>query len=252
MRGHATNYLGEIIKNPIISSLWEGLSPLEFFISVYGTIKGMIDIALKTAEAGYLTRRLVESSQHLIVLGADCKTTQGILIEEKNENLLAQKVYGRYLAQAVINQKKEVILQPNTLLLNHEIKLIQDHQITSLSVFSPLKCELVHGLCQKCYGSDLSKPGELTQLGTAVGIIAAQSLGEPGTQLTMRTFHAGKVSGEEDITQGLPKVKQIFDNFKPLEEARVTLAKAEGIIEKIDAPNRLLFQRVGEELKSYS
>ncbi|MCE8158974.1 MAG: DNA-directed RNA polymerase subunit beta' [Candidatus Moeniiplasma glomeromycotorum] len=258
MRGHATNYLGEIIKNPIISSLWEGLSPLEFFISVYGTIKGMIDIALKTAEAGYLTRRLVESSQHLIILAADCKTTHGILLEEKNEFLLAQKVYGRYLAQEVVNQKKEVILEPklpdgkNRLLGNHEIKLIKEHKITSLWAFSPLKCELINGFCQKCYGSDLSKPGKLTPLGTAVGIIAAQSLGEPGTQLTMRTFHAGQVSGEEDITQGLPRVKQIFDNLKPLEEARAILAQAEGRIEKIDPANHLLIQKVDGELKTYS
>src|SRR5436190_19676097 len=151
MRGNTTNYLGEVIETPITSSLWEGLSPFEFFISVYGTIKGMIDIALKTAEAGYLTRRLVESSQHLIILTADCKTTHGIWLEEKNEFLLAQKVYGRYLAQEVVNQKKEVILKPNTPLLKNEIKLIQEHKITSLSVFSPLKCELVNGLCQKCY-----------------------------------------------------------------------------------------------------
>ena len=196
MRGHATNYLGEIIQTPIVSSLWEGLSPLEFFISTYGTIKGMIDIALKTAEAGYLTRRLVESSQSLIILTADCRTTQGIWLAEKDELLLSQKAYGRYLAQAVLNQKKEAILKANILLAENEIKLIHEHKITSLYVFSPLKCELVKGICQKCYGSDLSKPGEVIQIGTAVGIIAAQSLGEPGTQLTMRTFHAGKVSGE--------------------------------------------------------
>ncbi|KLL01818.1 MAG: DNA-directed RNA polymerase subunit beta' [Mycoplasmataceae bacterium RC_NB112A] len=246
MRGHATNYLGEIIQTPIISSLWEGLSPLEFFISVYGTIKGMVDIALKTAEAGDLTRRLVESSQHLIILTEDCKTTQGIWLKEKDETLLAQKVYGRYLAQDFMN------LKPNTLLLKDEINLIQNHKITSLFVRSPLKCELVNGICQKCYGTDLSKPGEVIKIGTAVGIIAAQSLGEPGTQLTMRTFHAGKVSGEEDITQGLPKVKQILDNLKTTKENEAILAQEDGIIEKIDLSSQLILQKVGEESKTYS
>src|ERR1051325_4949563 len=137
----------------------------------------MIDIALKTAEAGYLTRRLVESSQNLIILTADCQTTQGIWLTEKNESLLAQKAYGRYLAQEILNQKKEVILKSNTLLSEKETKLIREHKITSLSVFSPLKCELLKGICQKCYGSDLSKPEKVIQIGTAVGIIAAQSLG---------------------------------------------------------------------------
>jgi DNA-directed RNA polymerase subunit beta' len=251
MRGHATNYLGEIIQTPIVSSLWEGLSPLEFFISVYGTIKGMIDLSLKTAEAGYLTRRLVESSQNLTILTSDCRTTQGIWLTEKNESLLAQKAYGRHLAQAVLNQKKEVILEPNTLLAENEIKLVQKHKITSLSIFSPLKCELTRGICQKCYGSDLSKPGEVIQIGTAVGIIAAQSLGEPGTQLTMRTFHAGKVSGEEDITQGLPKVKQIFDNLKPIKGTKALLAKEEGEIVNIDPNKRLIVQKVQDKQESY-
>ncbi|MCE8162738.1 MAG: DNA-directed RNA polymerase subunit beta' [Candidatus Moeniiplasma glomeromycotorum] len=253
MRGHATNYLGEIIQTPIVSSLWEGLTPPEFFISVYGTIKGMIDIALKTAEAGYLTRRLVESSQNVVILTTDCRTTQGIQLEEENELLLVPKCYGRYLSQAVTDHKKEVILKSNTLLLEKEIQLIQKHKITSLSVFSPLKCEIFEGLCQKCYGSDLTKPSEVIQIGTAVGIIAAQSLGEPGTQLTMRTFHAGKVSGEEDITQGLPKVKQIFDNLKPLKTNRAILVQEEGRVESVDLKNRLLvIKNIYGEQKNYS
>ncbi|CAG8611881.1 6933_t:CDS:2 [Ambispora gerdemannii] len=235
MRGHTTNYLGEVIETPITSSLWEGLSPLEFFISVYGAIKGMIDLALKTAEAGYLTRRLVESSQNITITSSDCQTQAGALREENIELPLTKQVYGRYLADDIANKKKEIILTRNTLLLEKEIKIIQENQISSVCIRSPWHCETEGGICQKCYGLDLSRPGETIALGTAVGIIAAQSLGEPGTQLTMRTFHTGGISSEEDITQGLPKVKQIFDNIKPDKEEKAILAKSEGIISSITA-----------------
>ncbi|MEG7978393.1 MAG: hypothetical protein NY202_00245 [Mollicutes bacterium UO1] len=233
MRGNTTNYLGEVIETPITSSLWEGLSPFEFFISVYGAVKGMIDIALKTAEAGYLTRRLVESSQSISIISSDCGTDSNILTEE-NDLPLARRVYGRYLAQDIANKKKEIILTRDTLLLEREVKIIQENKISAVRVFSPLNCQLIEGICQKCYGLDLSKPGETIALGTAVGIIAAQSLGEPGTQLTMRTFHSGGITGDEDITQGLPKVKQIFDNIKPDKEEKSILAKAAGEITSVE------------------
>ncbi|CAJ0926629.1 21602_t:CDS:10 [Entrophospora sp. SA101] len=200
MRGNTTNYLGEIIETPIISSLWEGLTPFEFFTSVYGAVKGMVDIALKTAEAGYLTRRLVESTQGIIVNSPDCGTNSGVLVEENDSNVLVTKIYG------------------------------------------------LSGVCQKCYGLDLSKPSEQIAMGTAVGIIAAQSLGEPGTQLTMRTFHAGGIAGDEDIIQGLPKVKQIFDNIKPEKKEKAILAKCNGTISSVEEEVIKQKSEKGEEI----
>ncbi|CAG8670243.1 8059_t:CDS:1 [Ambispora gerdemannii] len=193
----------------------------------------MIDIALKTAEAGYLTRRLVESTQNLAIISSDCGTSTSVLFVE-NDLPLIKRVYGRYLAQDISGKKGEIILTHNTLLLEKEIKIIQENKITEIWAFSPLNCQLVEGICQKCYGLDLSKPGETVAMGTAVGVIAAQSLGEPGTQLTMRTFHRGGITGDEDITQGLPKVKQIFDNVKPNKEEKSILAKANGKIISIE------------------
>jgi DNA-directed RNA polymerase subunit beta' len=208
----------------------------------------MIDIALKTAEAGYLTRRLVEAAQSIIIVSPDCRTNEGILMEENDLLPLDKRIYGRYLLSDVSNKKKEVILTRDTLLLEEEIKIIQNNKITSVWVRSPITCELVNGLCQKCYGADLSKPGQTVSIGTAAGIIAAQSLGEPGTQLTMRTFHGGGISGDEDITQGLPKVKQIFDNIKPGKEEKAILAKTSGEISVIE--EKLIKQKgkKGEEV----
>lgn len=203
----------------------------------------MIDIALKTAEAGYLTRRLVEASQGIIVTSLDCQTSSGILLEENEFFPLSQRIYGRYLAREVSNKNQEVILTLNHLILEKEIKIIQENKVSSLWIRSPITCELISGICQKCYGSDLSKPGEEIALGTAVGIIAAQSLGEPGTQLTMRTFHGGGIAGDEDITQGLPKVKQIFDNVEPAKEERAILAKEDGEISEVD--EKLIRQKTG-------
>jgi DNA-directed RNA polymerase subunit beta' len=132
MRGLTTNYLGETLETPIISSLREGLSPFEFFISVYGAMKGMIDIALKTAEAGYLTRRLVEASQTIVISASDCQTTAGLLIEENDEFVLTKRAYGRYLASDITNDKKEIILTRNTLVLEDEIKVIEKEKIDNI------------------------------------------------------------------------------------------------------------------------
>ncbi|CAI2162432.1 10709_t:CDS:2 [Funneliformis geosporum] len=248
MRGHTTNYLGEIIETPIISSLREGLSPFEFFTSVYGAIKGMTDIALKTAAAGDLTRRLVESSQGLTIIASDCQTSAGKLLKETSELSLVERIYGRYLAQDILDKKTPLLVR-NTLLLEKEIEIIQKSKINSAWVRSPATCELADGICQKCYGLDLSKLGETVAIGTAVGIIAAQSLGEPGTQLTMRTFHVGGIAGEEeDITQGLPKVKQVLDNIKPKKEEKAILAKIDGKIISIEEKE---IKQVGEETKVY-
>jgi len=208
----------------------------------------MIDIALKTAQAGDLTRRLVESSQRLVITSSDCQTSLGILLVEHDILSLNERIYGRYLARDISNQKKAVILVRNTLLLEAEIKTIKENGITTVWVRSPLNCELAEGICQKCYGLDLSRPGEAVALGEAVGIIAAQSLGEPGTQLTMRTFHTGGITGDEDITQGLPKVKQIFDNIKPKKEEKAILLKeATGEIVSIEEKIIKLKSPEGEE-----
>nr|CAG8584891.1 15453_t:CDS:10 [Entrophospora candida] len=175
----------------------------QLFAMLYGAIKGMTDIALKTAAAGDLTRRLVESTQNLVIISDDCQTDSGILLEENSELSLFERMYGRYLVRDILD-KKETIL-------------------------------FLEGICQKCYGLDLSRPGKTIAIGEAVGIIAAQSLGEPGTQLTMRTFHVGGIAGEgEDITQGLPKVKQIFDNIKPKKGEKAVLAKTTGKITSIE------------------
>jgi DNA-directed RNA polymerase subunit beta' len=221
------------------------LSPFEFFISVYGAIKGMTDIALKTAAAGDLTRRLVESVQSLAIISPDCQTDSGILLEENKELSLAERIYGRYLAHDILDKKKTP-LPRDTLLLEKEVEIIQRNKITSVWVRSPTTCELVEGICQKCYGLDLSKPREKIAMGEAVGIIAAQSLGEPGTQLTMRTFHVGGIAGEgEDIVQGLPKVKQILDNIKPKKEEKAILAKTTGKI--ISVEENLIKQKGSKE-----
>jgi DNA-directed RNA polymerase subunit beta' len=219
------------------------LLPFEFFISVYGAVKGMIDLSLKTAEAGYLTRRLVESTQNLAIISPDCGTKAGTLLTE-NDIPLSKRVYGRYLAQDITGKDGKVILTHNTLLLEKELKIIKENKITAIRVFSPLTCQLVNSICQKCYGVDLSRPGEVIEMGTAIGVIAAQSLGEPGTQLTMRTFHGGGITGDEDITQGLPKVKQIFDNIKPEKDEKAILAKYDGKIVSIE--ERIIRQKSDE------
>jgi DNA-directed RNA polymerase subunit beta' len=234
MRGLTNNYLGEIIETPITSSLWGGLTPNEFFISVYGAIKGITDTALKTAEAGYLTRRLVEASQNVIVKELDCQTKLGVWVGKEKGLSWSNKIYGRCLAQDVVTQSGETIFSQGTVLWKKEIETLTENDIGSLVVRSVTNCELLKGVCQKCYGADLSQKEEMVALGTAVGIIAAQSLGEPGTQLTMDTFHTGGIAGSEDIIRGLPKVKQIFDNIKPKKEEKAVLAQDAGKITIID------------------
>jgi len=243
MRGNMTDYKGTTIETPILSSLKEGLNPFEFFISVYGAMKGMMDTALKTAEAGYLTRQLVEVVQNLVITAEDCQTQEGISLQELKESTafgqgdnilisLAERITGRYLAQDVMVNDK-IILTNDTLLLAKEISLLRENNVSAVKVRSPFTCSLIRGICQKCYGCDLSKNQAIVELGTAVGIIAAQSLGEPGTQLTMRTFHTGGVAGEEDIVQGLPKVKEILGNVLPSKQKQAVLAQETGEIIEI-------------------
>lgn len=239
MRGNMNDYQGNTIETPILSSLKDGLTSFEFFISVYGAMKGMIDIALKTSEAGYLTRRLVETVQNLIITKEDCQTDEGIWLKEPQEDgaidsplsNLVERIRGRYSAQDITVEGKK-LLSTNTLILDEKIAVLKANNILAVKVRSPFTCSLIQGICQKCYGCDLGKNKQVIELGSAVGIIAAQSLGEPGTQLTMRTFHdTGKA--EEDITQGLPKAKEILDNVVPVKLRQAVVAREDGKIVEI-------------------
>ena len=219
MKGLVSNPRGEMIPRPIKSSFREGLSVLEYFISTHGARKGLADTALRTADSGYLTRRLVDVAQELIVRIEDCGTTRGIWIENvdpdgpRHRSYLETRAYGRLLAEAVTLSDKSRI-EANTLLTDELVATLRDdpevHRIRTRSV---LTCEATHGVCAACYGQSLAT-GLMIELGEAVGVIAAQSIGEPGTQLTMRTFHLGGVLGE-DITHGLPRVVELFEARTP-------------------------------------
>jgi len=226
MRGLMADPAGRIIRLPIQSNFREGLTALEYFISTHGARKGLADTALRTADAGYLTRRLVDVAQDLVINHEDCGTKEGIWIR-KADNVAGQsmtvRLFGRILAEKVIDPVTGEILADRNKMLDHDaIHRILEEGIEEIKVRSPLTCELKHGICVKCYGFDLGR-GKLVDKGTAVGIIAAQSIGEPGTQLTLRTFHTGGVAAGSDITTGLPRVEELFEARKtPKGEAIVT------------------------------
>jgi len=214
MKGLVANPAGETIELPIKHSFKEGLGVLEYFISTHGARKGMSDTALRTANAGYLTRRLVDVSQDVVITSADCKTKEGItLTKADTESLglnLAGRVWGRILASKIVNEKTgEVVAKANTLIDKTLLGKIEEADPQVIRLRSPLTCEDSNGLCQACYGFDLGR-NKMVELGQAVGIVAAQAIGEPGTQLTMRTFHSGGVAAS-DITQGLPRVEELFE-----------------------------------------
>ena len=229
MRGLMSDPSGRIIELPIKSSFREGLSVLEYFISTHGARKGLADTALRTADSGYLTRRLIDVSQDVIVLQEDCETLSGIWITSTANRALTEsigeRIVGRAAAEAVVNPATgEIIIDRNEMIDQTHALQIVAAGIDRVYVRSPLVCQARHGICQLCYGWSLGQ-GELVHEGEAVGIIAAQSIGEPGTQLTMRTFHTGGVAGLSDITTGLPRVEELF-------EARVP--KGQALISEID------------------
>lgn len=224
---------GRVIDFAMVPSLKEGLSPLEYFISTHGSRKGLTDTALNTAKAGYLTRRLVDVSQDVIILEEDCGEKEGIRLTVENasgiEITLARSTRGRVLAKDVVGKNGDVIYKKGTLLGRDEAAKIHKDGAVEAFVRSPLTCKTLRGVCQKCYGMDLSR-GVLVALGETVGIVAAQAIGEPGTQLTMRTFHAGGAAGE-DITMGLPRVEDIFERQTP--KAQAVVSKIDGVISDI-------------------
>ena len=226
MRGLMSNPRGDIIELPIKSSFREGLSVLEYFISTHGARKGLADTALRTADSGYLTRRLIDVAQEVIVLEEDCGTDRGVLIhaQASEEDVmiapLSERIVGRVSAGPIAHPDTgEVIVDAAEMIEEPQAAAIEAAGITELRVRSPLTCEAPRGICQQCYGRSPAT-GQLVLLGDAVGIIAAQSIGEPGTQLTMRTFHTGGIAGK-DITSGLPRVEELFEARSPKGKARI-------------------------------
>ena len=227
MRGLMASTTGKAVEIPIKSSFADGLDALEYFISAHGARKGLSDTALRTADSGYLTRRLVDVSQDIIVREADCGTEEGIMIYDiKDGNQIIEKLQerlvGRYVLHDIIDPKtKELIVDTNTMITEPIADRIVEAGIEKVEVRSVLGCHSKHGVCQKCYGMGLARR-DLVSIGESVGIIAAQSIGEPGTQLTMRTIHSGGVAGVADITQGLPRVEELFEARKPKGLAIIT------------------------------
>ncbi len=220
MRGLMASPSGKIMERPIKASLREGLDVLEYFISTHGARKGNADTALKTADSGYLTRRLVDVSQDVIVREEDCGTEEGFVVSEIKEGnevieTLAERLTGRYTAEDIMNpETNEIIINKNEYIDFKLAEKISKLNINKVKIRSVFTCKTRHGVCSKCYGMSMATAQKIN-VGEAVGIIAAQSIGEPGTQLTMRTFHTGGVAGGADITQGLPRVEELFEARKP-------------------------------------
>jgi len=221
MKGLVTNPAGETIELPIKGSFKEGFDVLEYFISTHGTRKGLSDTALRTANAGYLTRRLVDVAQEVVVTEEDCKDDEGVVLtKEESEEVgepLASRILGRVVLENIKSGRKTLV-KKEQLVTEKEYELIKNLDLKAVKIRSILTCKTVRGICQKCYGYELGY-NHLVKLGGAVGIIAAQSIGEPGTQLTMRTFHTGGVAGQ-DITQGLPRVEELFE-ARPVKKAAI-------------------------------
>ena len=234
MKGLIANPKGDTIEFPIIASMKEGLSPIEYFVSTHGARKGLADTALNTANAGYLTRKLFDVSQDVIVNEANCGTKEGVIIKQvANGGVggpLAKKLEGRVLAEEV--DAGGTIFKRGHLLTLKEAEAIEASGVKEATVRSPMTCKTLRGVCQQCYGTDLTT-GTLVDVGEAVGVVAAQAIGEPGTQLTMRTFHTGGVAAEGgDITMGLPRVTEIVERRKP--KIPATIVRVDGVITSIE------------------
>ncbi|QDP38879.1 DNA-directed RNA polymerase subunit beta' [Radiobacillus deserti] len=236
MRGLMANPAGRIIELPIKSSFREGLTVLEYFISTHGARKGLADTALKTADSGYLTRRLVDVAQDVIVREEDCGTDRGLTVQSIKEGTemiepLIDRLIGRTSFQTIYHpETKELLAERNEVITEDKAKQIVDAGIEQLMIRSVFTCNTKHGVCKKCYGRNLAT-GDEVEVGEAVGIIAAQSIGEPGTQLTMRTFHTGGVAGD-DITQGLPRIQELFEARNP--KGQAVISEIHGTVQDIN------------------
>jgi DNA-directed RNA polymerase subunit beta' len=256
MRGLMANPSGKIMELPIKSNFREGLTVLEYFISTHGARKGLADTALRTADSGYLTRRLVDVAQDVIVRDEDCGTDKGFMVSKIQDGKeviedLYDRIEGRYAFETLRNpQTGEVIVNRNELIESGTADEIIKAGIEKLQIRSVLSCRSRHGVCKKCYGRNLAT-GQHVEIGEAVGIIAAQSIGEPGTQLTMRTFHTGGVAGD-DITQGLPRIQELFEARNP--KGQAIISEIDGTIKEIrEAKDRREIEVQGEaESKTYA
>ena len=260
MRGLIRNTAGKTIETPIKSNYREGLTVLEYFTAARGGRKGLADTALRTADSGYLTRRLVDVSQEVIIREEDCGTTEGMEVYEivDNDQVIEKfkdRLIGRYLAADFVDESTgEILVSKDTLMTPAEAKIIMDRGVERIRIRSVLACACRYGVCSKCYGSNLATGGPMN-IGEAVGIIAAQSIGEPGTQLTMRTFHTGGVAGKDaaDITRGLPRVEEMFEVRKPKRAA--VLTEISGVV-RIEAARKATVKNVNVvsdegEVKTY-
>ena len=246
MRGLMADASGRIIAMPIRSSFREGLTALEYFISTHGSRKGLADTALRTADAGYLTRRLVDVAQDAIINTEDCGTRDGFWVRASDEvggQTMSERIIGCIAARPVLNPATgEILVGRNEMITQPLAAGCERLEVEKVCIRSPMTCELRHGICAMCYGRDLAR-GKMVKVGTAVGIIAAQSIGEPGTQLTLRTFHTGGVASEADITHGLPRVEELLEvRKKPRGEA--VIAEIDGLVQLHYEP--VLDGRTGE------
>jgi len=239
MKGLIVNPAGNLVDYPIIPSYKEGLSPIEYFVTTHGSRKTLADTALNTAKAGYLTRKLVDVSQDVVIREEDCGTKDGKKITMDNipvfDSGIGHTVRGRVLAEDLKAPDGSVIFPRGHLVLKSEIKMIDELQVPEAVVRSPLSCKSVNGLCQACYGKDLGR-GTLVNIGETVGIVAAQAIGEPGTQLTMRTKHSGGVDTKGDIVGGLPRVEEIFERRIPKNAA--VLSEVDGTVAEVRGSNK--------------
>ncbi len=245
MRGLMSDPKGKIIDRPIKSNFREGLTVLEYFISTHGARKGLADTALRTADSGYLTRRLIDVAQEMTIVEDDCGTEDFRLIEKSKpedqfKRTILSRIKGRYLAKPIVDSESgEILVEKNTFVDDAVLSTLSEDKIDSVSVFTPLSCSTERGLCIKCYGGSLAN-WDPVMIGEAVGIIAAQSIGEPGTQLTMRTFHTGGIASVADITSGLPRVEELFEARTP--KGQAILSDIDGVVDLLETSDGLVVQ----------
>ena len=256
MRGTFANPAGELIELPVRNCLKEGHTPLEYFISTHGARKGLVDTALKTASAGYLTRRLVDVAQDVVIVEEDCKDKEGLVLYAEDSKFsgetIGRRVKGRVVFEDIIGKDGEILVKKGKIIDKETAKKIDELKLEKIKIRSVVKCKSLSGICRLCYGYDLSK-NTLVEVGEAVGIITAQAIGEPGTQLTMRTFHTGGVTGGADITMGLPRVEEIFEARPPQFKALISEVDGKVLAVQEKGKQRAISVEVAEtgEIREY-